>query len=66
MGHHKGVHFHYFFVTRKYKIRLYVTMAISITPIIALATWQVWLKQYGEIVEIIRCTDETDSQERFS
>ena len=50
---------------KAYKRRLYSTMAISLAPAIALLIWRMWF-DFEEIVEIIRCIDETESQERFS
>lgn len=46
---------------RIYKMRLGLTMAISIAPFIALLCWRIMFK-FEEIVEIIRCLDEKDSQ----
>ena len=50
---------------KAYKRRLHSTMAISLAPAIALLIWRMWF-DFEEIVEIIRCIDETESQERFS
>ena len=50
---------------KAYKRRLYSTIAISLAPTVALLIWRMWF-DFEEIVEIIRCVDETESQERFS
>ena len=39
-------------------------MVFSLAPAIALLAWR-YAFQFEEIVEIIRCVDETDSQESF-
>ena len=49
---------------RTYKTRLGLTMAISLVPFFALLVWRI-IFEFEEIAEIIRCVDETDSQERF-
>ena len=50
---------------KAYKWRLFSTMIISLIPCIALLCWRIWF-DFEEIVEVIRCIDETESQDRFS
>ena len=45
-------------------MRLGLTMIISLAPFFALLVWRIIFK-FEEIAEIIRCVDESDSQDRF-